>query len=94
MKDAHSAIAVGGAIASPAALSPWSRFCVGVALILLFMFGLGSLAQRVPGAREMAAVIESHDLRATAIYYTDFEQPADGSERIRDSLDFAPGTRP
>jgi hypothetical protein len=35
-------------------------------------------------------VIDERGLRATAIYYTDFEEPAEGSERIRDSLDYMP----
>ena len=42
----------------------------------------------------MAQVIDERDLRATAIYYTDFEEPAEGSERIRDSLDYTPGGKP
>ena len=86
--------AAGGAAAPPAALNPWSRLIIGIALILFFMFGIGSLAQRIPGARQMAQVIEEHDLRATAIYYTDFEEPAEGSERIRDSLAYTPGGKP
>jgi hypothetical protein len=84
----------GGAAAPPAALNPWARLLIGVALILLFMFGIGSLAQEIPGARQMAQVIEEHGLRATAIYYTDFEEPAEGSERIRDSLAYTPAKRP
>jgi len=42
----------------------------------------------------MAHVIDERHLRATAIYYTDFEEPAEGSERIRDSLDYTPGGKP
>jgi hypothetical protein len=42
----------------------------------------------------MAYVIDDRNLRATAIYYTDFEEPAEGSERIRDSLDYMPGRKP
>jgi hypothetical protein len=38
----------------------------------------------------MAQVIDERGLRATAIYYTDFEEPAEGSECIRDSLDYTP----
>ena len=58
------------------------------------MFGIGSLAQYIPGARHMAQVIDERNLRVTAIYYTDFEEPAEGSERIRDSLDYTPGGKP
>jgi hypothetical protein len=84
----------GGAAAPPVAHSRWLRLIVGIGLILLFMFGIGSLAQRIPGARHMAEVIDERGLRATAIYYTDFEEPAEGSERIRDTLDYVPGTKP
>jgi hypothetical protein len=42
----------------------------------------------------MAQVIDERGLRATAVYYTDFEEPAEGSERIRDSLDYAPRPKP
>jgi hypothetical protein len=70
------------------------RLVVGIVLILAFIFGLGSLAQYIPGARRMAQVIDERNLRATAIFYTDFEEPAEGSERIRDSLDYRPGVAP
>jgi hypothetical protein len=92
-KDTCVLSAAGGAAAPPTALNPWLRLIIGIALILFFMFGIGSLAQRIPGARHMAQVIDEHDLRATAIYYTDFDAPAEGSERIRDSLDYTPGER-
>jgi hypothetical protein len=42
----------------------------------------------------MAEVIEARGLRATAIYYTDFEEPAEGSEYIRHSLEYLPGRKP
>ena len=70
------------------------KLLIGIALILFFMFGIGSLAQYIPGARRMAQVIDERNLRVTAIYYTDFEEPAEGSERIRDSLDYTPGGKP
>jgi hypothetical protein len=93
-EDSFVLSADGGAAAPPAALNPWARLLIGIALILLFMFGIGSLAQEIPGARQMAQVIEEHGLRATAIYYTDFEEPAEGSERIRDSLAYTPARKP
>jgi len=94
VKETGTLPAGGGASAPPPALSPWLRLLIGVALILFFIFGIGSLAQYIPGARHMAQVIEERHLRATAIYYTDFEEPAEGSERIRDSLDYTPGGKP
>ncbi|MBU1182269.1 MAG: hypothetical protein KKE00_10160 [Proteobacteria bacterium] len=77
-----------------AGLNPYLKLIIGIALILGFIFGIGSLAQFIPGARHMARVIDERNLRATAIFYTDFEEPAEGSERIRDSLDYRPGSKP
>jgi hypothetical protein len=76
--------------APQAALSPWLKLIIGFALIWVLIFGFGSIARLLPGARHMAQVIDERGLRATAIYYTDFEEPAEGSERIRDSLDYTP----
>jgi hypothetical protein len=94
VKDTCTLPAAGRDLSPPAALNPWLRLLIGIALILFFIFGIGSLAQYIPGARHMAQVIEERHLRATAIYYTDFEEPAEGSERIRDSLDYTPGGNP
>jgi hypothetical protein len=79
-----------GVSAPQAAFSPWLKLVAGFVLIWTLIFGLGSLARLLPGAKHMAQVIDERGLRATAIYYTDFEEPAEGSERIRDSLDYAP----
>jgi hypothetical protein len=70
--------------------SPWLKLIIGFFLIWALIFVVGSVAQLLPGAKHMARVIDERDLRATAIYYTDFEEPAEGSERIRDSLDYMP----
>jgi hypothetical protein len=69
-------------------LHPWVKLMIGFALILLFIFGIGSASKFVPGARRMAQVIDERGLRATAVYYTDFEEPAEASEYIRDCLDY------
>ena len=94
LKDTCTLPVAGGASAPPATLNSWLKLLIGIALILFFMFGIGSLAQYIPGARRMAQVIDERNLRVTAIYYTDFEEPAEGSERIRDSLDYTPGGQP
>lgn len=69
---------------------PWIKLILGIILIAIFIFGLGSLARLIPGARHMARVIDERNLRATAVYYTDFDEPAEGSAFIRDSLDYTP----
>jgi hypothetical protein len=82
-----------GASAPQSAFFPWLRLIIGFVLIWALIFGLGSMARLLPGAKHMARVIDERGLRATAIYYTDFEEPAEGSERIRDSLHYAPRTK-
>jgi len=77
-----------------AGVNPWLKLIMGIILILTFIFGIGSLAQLIPGARHMAYVIDEGNIRATAVYYTDFEEPATGSEIIRDRLDYLPGFKP
>jgi len=93
-KDTYALTPACGASAPQAGVNPWLKLIIGIILILVFIFGIGSLAQWIPGARHMARVIDERNLRATAIYYTDFEEPAEGSERIRDSLDYVPGGKP
>jgi hypothetical protein len=79
-----------GVSAPQSMFSPWLKLILGFVLIWALIFVGGSLAQLLPGARHMARVIDERGLRATAVYYTDFEEPAEGSERIRDSLDYVP----
>jgi hypothetical protein len=78
------------ALAPHPGVCPWLKLVAGFILIWALIFGIGSLAQLLPGAKRMAQVIDERGLRATAVYYTDFEEPAEGSERIRDSLDYKP----
>ncbi len=92
-KRSYKESAVCRASAPRTALSPWLKLIVGFGLIWGLIFGVGTLAQFLPGARRMARVIDERNLRATAIYYTDFEEPAEGSARIRDSLDYVPRTK-
>jgi len=80
-----------GASTPQSGLGPWLRLIIGFVVIWALIFGVGSLARLLPGARHMAQVIDERGLRATAIYYTDFEEPAEGSEWIRDSLQYMPG---
>jgi hypothetical protein len=84
----------GGAEATPERMKQWLRLLAGVVAVLGFIFGIGSLAALLPGAAHMAQVIEERDLRATAIFYTDFKESAEGSQYIHDALRYPPGREP
>jgi len=79
-----------GASAPQEGLNPWVKLLSGIALILVFIFVGGHLSKHLPGARRMGEVIDERNLRATAIYYTDFEESFEGSEYIRHSLEYPP----
>lgn len=84
----------GEADAAPERIKQWLKLLVGVVALLVFVFGIGSLAAFLPGAGHMAQVIEERDLRATAIFYTDFKESAEGSQYIHDALSYPPGREP
>ena len=72
------------------ALYPWLKLIVGILLVGIFIFGIGQMGAHLPGAAHMARVIDENDLRATAIFYTDFDASAEGSEYIKNCLKYAP----
>lgn len=78
-------------VPAPGRLIQWLKLLAATVAVLFFIFGIGSLATLLPGAAHMAEVIDERDLRATAIFYTDFKESAEGSEYIRDALRFPPG---
>lgn len=84
----HPAATLRGTDGPRSRLIPWLKLLIGIVAVWVFIFGVGRLAALVPGAARMARVIEEHDIRATAIYYTDFEASAEGSEYIRHSLEY------
>jgi len=81
---------LGRASARPSRPQAWLQLIAGILLVLLFVFGFGRLSLLIPGAERMGQVIEKHQLRATAIYYTDFDTSAEAAESIRHSLTYPP----
>lgn len=76
--------------ASGEGFKPWLQLLICICSILVFVFGAGTLATYLPGAAHMAEVIDERDLRATAIFYTDFKESAEGSEYVRHTLEYGP----
>ncbi len=86
--------AIRGASAPRMGLHPWLQLMLGIVAVLVFIFGIGTLATYLPGAKRMSEVIEERELRATAIFYTDFKESAEGSEYIRDCIEYPPVKMP
>lgn len=89
--DLNSSTSSCGAKAPQEGFWPWIKLFLGILAVLVIIFGFGTLASYLPGAQHMAQVIEEHDLRATAIFYTDLKESAEGSEYFRDCLEYPPG---
>jgi len=85
-----TAASVRGAPAPRKRLKQYFNLIAGFVLIWVCIFVFGYLSRFIPGAKHMAEVIDERNLRATAIYYTDFEEPYEGSEYIRHSLESMP----
>jgi len=94
VKGEVAILPVPGEKAPGTGLNPWVKLLIGVAAVLCFIFGGGRLAALLPGAERMARTIEERGLRATAVFYTDLEESAEGAESIRNSLEYPPGSRP
>jgi hypothetical protein len=74
--------------------NPYLRLAIGAILIVGTAAVWGWLGSLLPGAAERARIIDERELRATAIYYTDLKESAEGSEYIRHSLENPPGGKP
>jgi len=66
----------------------WLKLAAGMGTVMLFIFGVGPLALKVPGFSSMAAVIEKENVRATAIYYTDISQFSEAETWLRHAMEF------
>jgi hypothetical protein len=74
-------------------MMPWLRFCAGIAVILMVMFGIGPLLLQLPWYKEMGRFIEAEGIRSTAIYYTDLETFSNAEFALRQNLEYGPKAR-
>ena len=71
-------------------LSPWLKLALAIAVVGVLMFIIGPQGLRLPGFRQIDALIAGRDLKATAIYYTDLEEFAKAESALRDAMTYAP----
>ena len=61
-----------------------------VGALLFFMLVLAPLGWRLPGIFQMAALIETRGIRATAIYYTDIDEFFRAESDLHNRMQYSP----
>ena len=67
----------------------WLRLGLGIAAILLFMFGLDPLLSKLKPVAELTAFVEARDIDAGAYWWSDSEEYAPSWLLCRDSLKYS-----
>lgn len=75
---------------TPSMQRRWSRFLLGVSLILFFMFGIGPLLDKMPYIQPMVQFIEEREIDATALYYTEIEEFSEAAINMENTMDYMP----
>jgi len=88
MKSVNKNALPGGSKGPAGDIRSWLKLLAGLALIILFMFILAPLGDRLPGFDSMFKFIEERNLRATALYYTDIDEFGDASATLRNHLEY------
>ena len=67
----------------------WLRLALGIAAILLFMYGLDPLISKIRPVGELTDFVESRGLDAGAYWWSDSEEYAPSWLLMRDSLRYS-----
>jgi len=76
----------------PGAGRRWARFLAGLAMVLLFSFGVLPALQRLRPVREVRDAIGRAHIDATGLFYTDTEVFGEAEASIRNALGYSPGS--
>ncbi len=74
----------------PGGAYAWLKLLVGLGLVILFMFVIAPLGDRVPGFDSVFKFIEERNLKATALYYTDIDEFGEAAVTLRNNREYAP----
>lgn len=67
----------------------WLKFAASVGILALLVFGLAPLGLKLPGLAQISRFARNHDIKVTAIYYTDIEEFAQAEADLRNRLEYA-----
>jgi len=85
---------MGAPFPSAGRMMPWLKLGIGIAVILMVMFGIGPMLLQLPWYGEMNRFIEAEGIRSTAIYYTDLETFRNAEFDLRQNMDYSPALAP
>ncbi|HUT10502.1 MAG TPA: hypothetical protein VMY42_08400 [Thermoguttaceae bacterium] len=74
----------------PGARCRWARFLAGLAVVLLFAFGVIPQLQRLRPVREVRDAVGRARIDATALFYTDTDVSCEAEASIRNALGYSP----
>lgn len=70
-------------------MTAWLKFAAGIGILALFVFVLAPLGLKLPGLAQISRFAQNHDIKVTAIYYTDIEEFAQAEADLRARLEYA-----
>ncbi len=78
----------------PTLLKGWAGLLAGLALILVFMFGIAPWVQKLDAVRPLAEYILDSGIDAQALFYTEVEETGDAETYMKDSMRYPPRYKP
>ncbi len=74
----------------PGGAYAWLKLLIGVGVVVLFMFVIAPLGDRLPGFGSAFKFIEDRNLKATALYYTDIDEFGEAAVTLRNNREYTP----
>jgi len=67
-----------------------ANLMLGILLILLFIFGIAPLMDRLPLVQPLVQFVDNREIDAGALYYTDIEEFATAAAHMENTRDYPP----
>jgi hypothetical protein len=80
----------GGSQNPPGRLKAWFKLCIGVAVLLFFIYVIGPFVDNLPGIKPVTDFIDESGINTPAFYYTGVEEVGEAVVSIRNSLEYPP----
>ncbi len=75
---------------SPGGAYAWLKLLVGLGVVILFMFVIAPMGDRIPGFESVFKFIDDKNIKATAFYYTDIDEFGEAAVTLRNNREYTP----